>query len=268
MKKIIREIYIHIKNNAKYWSYKSTVARNGTASDLYIVEFPKSGITWLSTIIANSQLIENEVPLIATFYNLERIIPDIHVSRNIERHNGIFTAGRIIKSHARYNPFYRHVVYIVRNPFSVMQSYHKYAINNKFFVGSISEFIRDEHYGIDSWVKHVNSWVNPKREPKFHLVKYEDLHQRPLQTVSCLFKSLGFELSIENLEKAIERSSFENMKESAGHYQVNSPSRSYNFVRKGSLKSEDFSIEDMDLIKEKCHSLLVTLYPEYLEEKT
>ena len=41
-------------------------------SDLFIVEFPKSGITWFSTIIANTMMLVDEERRFATHFNLEQ----------------------------------------------------------------------------------------------------------------------------------------------------------------------------------------------------
>jgi hypothetical protein len=48
-------------------------------NDVFLVEFPKSGITWLSFLIANSLLKNHDENV--TFYNYHKYIADIHQLR-------------------------------------------------------------------------------------------------------------------------------------------------------------------------------------------
>lgn len=91
------EQIINFKNNIFY-------PRNPRHDDVYIVELPKSGITWLSTIIANINLLESNEKIKITFYNVHQYIPDIHSSLNINYHPlWSFPKFRFIKSHDTYN---------------------------------------------------------------------------------------------------------------------------------------------------------------------
>ena len=73
-----KRLYSKLKN----LYLKRYVISNPSASDVYIVSFPKSGNTWLSFLIANvNQLIINS-HLNVTWYNLHNIIPDIHISKS------------------------------------------------------------------------------------------------------------------------------------------------------------------------------------------
>jgi hypothetical protein len=81
--------------------YKRYVPRNPKHDDIFIVEFPKSGITWLSNIIGNIELLLNNKKENITYYNVVKYIPDIHQVRNAPINR--FSDRTFIKSHLKYN---------------------------------------------------------------------------------------------------------------------------------------------------------------------
>ena len=257
---MIKYILRETKKYINYIIYKNTIPSNPNNSDLYIVEFPKSGITWLSTIIANTCFLEEGINIKATHFNLEQFIGDVHQTKNILRNN-FFPYYRIIKSHDNYNPYYRHVVYLIRNPFSVMNSYYNFTLNNNAFRGDFESFIKDEKYGIKKWVEHVNSWTNPKKVLKLHLLRYEDLIEKPEITIKNLYKNLGWDIENEKIQKAIELSRFKNMKDLNDHYKKYCPFRKYDFVREGK-KQATISINTEKYIRKNSIEILKKFYPE------
>ena len=93
--------------NKKYNRFYPNNARH---DDVYIVEFPKSGVTWLSTLIANVNLLKSEQDESVTFYNLSQYIPDIHTSKDLAQ-LPLWKSPkyRFIKSHDNYNKNYSFV---------------------------------------------------------------------------------------------------------------------------------------------------------------
>lgn len=237
---------------APIWSYNS---------DLYIVEYPKSGITWFSTILARLYWIRDDRNKVPTHFSLEQIIGDVHKNKIIQVPQ-TYPYHRTIKSHARYNSRYRNVVYLIRNPFSVMQSYYHFTTSRNEFSGSIEQFIEHPGLGIDAWVKHVRSWIYPLREPNFQVVKYEDISNNSIETLAKLFASLGFNFSDEEIDQALSYSSFDNMRADNDLYKELNPARSYNFVREGKVKAE-FSSDIHNKILERSKDLVDIFYPEY-----
>src|SRR5215469_6269647 len=90
------------------------------ADDTFIVSYPRSGNTWTRFLIAN--LLHPEQP--ASFANIERLIPDCEAqsSRYMKR----ASRPRIIKSHEYFDPRYKKVIYIVRDPRDVALSYYDF----------------------------------------------------------------------------------------------------------------------------------------------
>lgn len=219
----------------KYYKYLPNKQKN---SDIYLVEFPKSGITWFSTIIANINLLESSSKQKATYYNIQQLIPDIHMNRDIlDEPIWDFPKCRFIKSHHKWCPFYNHVIYLVRNPVSVMNSYYRYATTLNQFQGTFEEFVKNANLGLEHWKSHVNSWlIRGDSSQRIHLIKYEELIENPELALNRLYSNLGFNISMGTINTAIELSDFDSMKASETLYKEYNPNTSLDFVREGKPK--------------------------------
>ncbi len=234
------------------------ISQVNDSNNLYLIEFPKSGITWLTNILIELHCKSLGIKVKATYFNHELFIPDIHVSYKYNPPK-LFNLCHFIKSHESYNPIYRHVIYIIRNPYSVMDSYYRYQTINDKYIGNISEFIRDKRYGIKKWATHVKGWLFEHNHYKLQIIRYEDLLKSPNETINRLLNNTGLNMDESIIAKACTNSSRENMKASANLYSDHCISRKYNFIGTGSSKSI-FSSQDLDYIKKHTSSIIGNLY--------
>ncbi len=72
---MIKKLIKKYRANIQRAEYKKTLPNCQRHDDVYLVEFPKSGITWLSTIISNCFLQYSGKKQQATFYNIQQLIP-------------------------------------------------------------------------------------------------------------------------------------------------------------------------------------------------
>jgi len=111
-------------------------------------------------------------------------------------------------------------IYIIRNPLDVAISYAHHLdqpidssidlMNKKNAETSLSDKQVNELYG--SWSQHVLSWTRrPHRA--IYVMRYEDMLTEPQKTFGALARHLLFKPSDEQLADAIERSSFERLRE-------------------------------------------------------
>jgi hypothetical protein len=175
--------------------------------DTFIASYPRSGNTWTRFLIAN--LVHPEHPV--TFANIETIIPDATAlsSRELKR----IPRPRLIKTHEYFEPRYRRVIYLVRDPRDVALSLYNF--RRKY--GSVDDSYPIEQYVAERflpgdldipWGEHVGSWLGTRmNQPGFLLVRYEDLLQDPPRELCRLASFLGIAASTEMLSQAIERSS-------------------------------------------------------------
>ena len=110
-------------------------------------------------------------------------------------------------------------IYIVRNPLDVAVSFANHLgssidraideMNVRNLETGVSDTSVYEIYG--SWSQHVESWTR-KPHRAIYVMRYEDMLENPMATFGGLARHLLLPASKEQLELAIERSSFEELK--------------------------------------------------------
>ncbi len=110
-------------------------------------------------------------------------------------------------------------IYIIRNPFDMVISHADHygktldqsidQINTEEFLISAGENgVYELHC---SWSRHVESWTsNPN--PALHIIRFEDMKARPMETFGGLVQFLHLPPDRERLRRAIEHSSFESLR--------------------------------------------------------
>jgi hypothetical protein len=236
-----------------------TTARRPCHNDVYIVEFPKSGITWLSCLLANAALLESGRREVASFTAAHQFVPDIHVTRHIGQMPYHTPPVRLIKSHAHYNRNYVFVIYLVRHPLGVMKSYFRFLrdVNGDIY-GGFDDFCRSDRWGVNAWRRHVNSWLIGKvTAQRLHLVRYEDLTTNTTREVHLIARNFGWNLQDHSIERAVALSSMTEMQASERLYQSRNPRYPMMFV--GGLNDFAVSPETVAFIQSKCETELTML---------
>lgn len=211
-----------------------------SSKDLFVVEFPKSGITWLSFLLANVELQLIGEKQKVTFFNINALIPEAENLKYAALDRKF--KNNFIKSHAAYTPAYPWVLYLVRNPLDVMVSYYNYRLDHEY-KQDFNAFLDHPEYGIEAWCYHLNSWFKRSRNrANYLLLKYEDLRSDTMASIKSIYRQLGYDLSDEILTKAVSGSSLDYMKTQEEEYKKLNPGYVINFVGKSGKK---FSKEDM-----------------------
>jgi uncharacterized membrane protein YkvA (DUF1232 family) len=182
--------------------------------DTFLVSYPRSGNTWTRFLVAN--LINPDEPV--TFATLESRIPEIYdVPDRVLRR---FARPRIIKSHESFDPRYRKIIYIVRDPRDVAVSYYEFQLKRRVISEdcNLEEFIprfMDSEFEptTGSWGDHVLSWLATRQgRPNFLLLRYEDMQQRTADEAARIAGFLGLDQSPGRVARAVELSSSERMR--------------------------------------------------------
>ena len=208
----------------------------------WIASYPKSGNTWIRGIIylaiyGNVDLnklghlvpsFSHPVDLVLKQKNRKlnaKNISEIWDEAQLLSAKKALTGGVLIKTHNACGEYHgrmfplakysKRAVYIVRNPGDVAVSYathfqqdldcsvERLLSDNNFITSNNS---KNYFEFLSSWNIHVQSWMSQKFP--VHLVRYEDLKQRPHGTVRKMLRFLGIRPVI-NIEKIIELSTFE-----------------------------------------------------------
>ena len=183
--------------------------------DIFLVSYPKSGNTWTRFLVAN--LVYPDQPV--DFATINRLTPDPEALS--VRQLAQMPRPRIIKSHQYFDPRYRRVIYIVRDPRDVVLSEYHFNIKRGMmgenypiekFVASFLQLNIEHTYG--TWAENVASWLYVRgSDPRFLLIRYEDLQADGMRELARIAQFLGIVPDPQRLTLALERSSADRMRE-------------------------------------------------------
>ena len=182
--------------------------------DTFLVSFPRSGNTWTRFLVCN--IINPDDPV--NFAKLESRIPEIYDVT--DRQLRSFPRPRIIKSHESFDPRYKKIIYIVRDPRDVVLSYYEFQLKRRVVTEecSLEEFIprfmeSEFEPKTGSWRDHVVSWTATRGGDKnFLFLRYEDMIANTQQESTKIAKFLGFDSSPERMARAVELSTADRMR--------------------------------------------------------
>lgn len=171
-----------------------------------LVSYPKSGNTWVRMLIAH--VIRPGASLNA----MEQLVPDIYRARrkDLARAYTFPGGGRLLKSHESFQPTYRRVIYLVRDPRDVCVSYFHYKmafstdpqVEASFEVFS-RRFLQGELDPYGTWSEHVCGWLCAEAAEVL-LVKYEDLLNDTSVWLERITEYLDLEVSRQERDQAIQ----------------------------------------------------------------
>ena len=253
----------HLKEFLQTLSSRSVLPVERRDDDLFLVEFPKSGVTWLTFLVANVNVVLNETPRSVTFFNINDFVPDVHSFRYLSDTAPRYPGHRIIKSHAEYVAQYRKVFYLIRDPRHVMVSYWVFQRELGFWNSGLEEFVKHPKHGIKAWNDHVNGWLNRiDSASSFSIIRYEDLVANAAGELQRMYRLLGINLTNEVAIEAVERSRIERMRKLEAEFVQGHPAlQKLRFVRPTAVggEREPMSTEVRKYIEREAKPLLVRL---------
>jgi hypothetical protein len=182
--------------------------------DVFLTSYPRSGNTWTRFLVGNLVYQQEAV----TFLNVERLVPDMykhsdHYLRNLPR-------PRILKSHECFDPRYKRIIYIVRDPRDVaVSNYHwemkQHSMGDAYPIEKfVPRWMNAVYWGrLGSWGDHVTSWLGTRGEhPGFLLLRYEDMIADAKPELAKVAGLFGFEPVAERLARAEELSAADRMR--------------------------------------------------------
>tara|TARA_B100000900_G_C20440645_1_gene658890 strand:- start:51 stop:878 length:828 start_codon:yes stop_codon:yes gene_type:complete len=220
--------------------------------NIFLASYPKSGNTWLRSIIGNFYNFDKEfslndlksIPLLSIkkhFSEFENKVyinnDDLHfdwVSQNIIKCQNILNKKtnhlNIFKTHSvRHKNFTNETVnagfiYIVRDPRDIIVSLKNFS--GKEIDKTIDEFLFSKSLMIttngaqellSTWELNIQSWLNYSSVPRL-IIKYEDLKLNPKETILNIkdflnkIHRLNISLRDQDIDKIIENTNFNNLK--------------------------------------------------------
>uniref|UniRef100_A0A3P8Z8V5 Sulfotransferase n=1 Tax=Esox lucius TaxID=8010 RepID=A0A3P8Z8V5_ESOLU len=228
--------------------------------DILIATYPKAGTTWISYILdllyfgqsaperQTSLPIYQRVPFLESDF---RVFPP-----GTEVADKLPTSPRLIKTHLPVQlvpkSFWEkncRVVYVARNAKDNVVSYFHFDRMNKAHPepGDWNNFLQrfmDGKMVFGPWYDHVTGWWEKKQtHSKIHYMFYEDMIEDMGRELDGLCSFLGLSPSVEEKERVIEGSHFDNMKNNSMTNYSNLPVLDFKispFMRKGWRLEEPF----------------------------
>lgn len=238
----MRNLRTRIKRKLEIRQASGLVAPIQNANDFYLVEYPKSGITWLSVLLANTFLINQGSASRATFTSVRAYIPDLHVTKQtlaVEFNN---PQVRFYKSHAKFHPAYVNIVYLVRHPVDVMKSYFRFRSSLGHYNGSFEGFCFGPNGAVETWRRHVASWLiypHNTNQRFIHLVRYEDLISNTEDELCVMAQNFGWHLNTSAVAQGVTASARNAMRKQEALYRSRNPAHRMEFVSTGAEQTFD-----------------------------
>lgn len=221
-------------------------------SDVWLATFPKTGSTWLRTILFHIEEILGGTERTVDFDDLEESMPSLGRTNLLRSRPHVLP--RFIKTHQPFRAglFARpqRTMLLIRDPRDTMVSFYKMVSQRKMeqwrFTGSFSVFLRDPNHGLQRYLQHYASW-----KPRVNvLVRYEVLKEDGATEVLRALSALGTKVETAVVEEAVARSSFERMKaveESRGIDRREQFDARFTFFRSGKSGGWKSTFTDEDL---------------------
>jgi len=182
--------------------------------DTFLVSFPKSGNTWARFLIANLVHPNEKID----FSNVNRVIPGPEVTSNRDLMR--VPRPRIVKSHQYFDPRYKQVIYIARDPRDVVVSQYYFQRKRKLVADGfpltefVGKFIAGETCYYGSWGEHVGSWLATRHgQPGFLLLRYEDMVADTARELTKVASFLSLSATPAVTAQAVQRSSADTMRQ-------------------------------------------------------
>jgi hypothetical protein len=203
-------------------------------NDAFVVSYPRSGSTWTVFMLRHALTC---VP--ATFGNLNAAVPYVGAHAPVP---GILPdGGRLIRSHETLDLGPRRVVYLVRDPRSVVLSEYRWQLMSGYFGGSLSDFVDDFLSGAanpwGAWDRHVQRWCahHERSSGPLLVVRYEDLRLDPVSGLARLLGFLGEDTPPDRLEQVVAANDLTAMRQSERDTSIPKAREDLDFVGDGGL---------------------------------
>lgn len=168
--------------------------------DTILVSYPKAGRTWLRTILAHISSAKGYPPpkfeyLFCCHYNSQKVME-------------LF--GKDIK-----------IVLLQRDIRDLIVSlFYEYKYRKKSYKGNISQFIRNENYGVRNVIDYYREWVRyfdtmskskTTTRPKYLVITYDLMLRNTVKQIEKLLFFIGEDIDNLIIDKAISDSNFDIM---------------------------------------------------------
>lgn len=232
----------------------------------FLCSSPKSGRTWVRFFLANYLNLQFRLKLMVNFKNFFLLFP--HDNLDEEKGVGVYDYyddkrfPLVVSTHNLYDENYfsnKRIIFLLRSVYDTLVSnyfqYTRVFTEDRSWKGDLKGFVRSREYGVHAICAYLNSWSGHlSTNENCRILSYENLHDDPAATFEMLLNFLEIPVNKENLQMAIESSSFAAMKKIEQESTI--PGNNFNFsgadedcarVRKGKVRGYTDYLDDADV---------------------
>ena len=199
------------------------------SEDVFLVGFPKSGITWLQTLLAG---LFYRIDLTGIHDTLvQDLIPDVEDRPYYRRYRD----PMFFKSSHLPQPQYRRVIYLLRDGRDAVVSQWRHLEATQNAAPSLAQIITQPDPVFGLWHQHVDAWLTNPHQARMLVVKYEDLLCGTPAQLQRILQFVGEPRTAGEIALAVDRASFANMWARERRFGWDDPSwpQDHDFVRRG-----------------------------------
>ncbi len=217
-------LYLHkflkkgVKNPEKVFANVKNIWRN-PGVDVFIVSFPKTGRTWLRTLLGKTLCEQFRIPekFLLDTYQLTKLAgaPRGHFTHDGPFNLPDFAPYQQLSFHTRQYKK-KKVIFLIRDiRDTIVSFYFQHTKRTDLFSGDMHQFIRDQRLGVKKVIAFYNLWYQNRHIPTdFLLLRYEELSRNPEHILNQTLHFLDIrDVPPDVIRQAVAFSSFTNMKQ-------------------------------------------------------
>ena len=193
-------------------------------SDVNLVAYPKSGVTWVSLVLANILASRGPGGRRVDLLTAADYVPDLHANAQrlltlepprIAKTHEVFTEWNTRVGLKGRGQLYPRVIYLLRDGRDVMASRYVHAAALSGRIVGPDEFCASLVTGGQDWAAHVRGWLvdNQTIDPRSVLViRYEDARRDPTEVFGRVADFVGIDLQPAVLADAMASSAPERIR--------------------------------------------------------
>lgn len=180
--------------------------------DQYLVSYPRSGNTWMRTILVN--LLVPEANSNPDIFN--RRLPGVSIRR--ARWINTLPSPRLIKSHTWYRPDIQRAVLLVRDGRDALTSFYHYSVTRQGYTKPFAVFFQEYAQGTYGyrWDEHTVSWLETgltQMNGNLHVVKFERFKKDTHMVMEEVVDFFQLQFTSTQIQQAIKAASLKNVRQ-------------------------------------------------------
>ncbi len=219
---------------------------SGTKKPVYFCSYQKSGRTWFRFILANYFNNLHGFEQRIDYNNMFALLPNVGQDplRGLPAYKYMLDSRLplIVFDHSGYHDTFDDfdIVFMVRNVHDTLVSnYFQLTNRHGSLECDIKSYIHNPDFGLMELVNYLNAWSENLSRIQHCVLSYEEMHSKTMSCVSGVIKFLVQNCDEEALLNAVEKSSFNKMKDIEIKYGFPNPNLKFKSNDNNALRARE-----------------------------